>query len=303
MIAEKMMGLKKKVLFIINPISGGKNKKGVPALIEKYLDSDKFEYRIDISTGVLHAQQLAQKNVKQYDIIVAVGGDGTINEVASVIAGTDTALGIIPYGSGNGLSRFLGIPMDPEGAIKTLSRGIVHKIDAAKLNGEWFFNLAGVGFDAHIAEIFSRGKTRGFITYLKESIKEYSNYKSQKYLLTIDGRKLEAEAFMLNFANSSQFGNNVHIAPHASVQDGLLDVCIVKQAPFYRFLDIGFRLFNKTIDKSDYIDVIQGKHITVKREAPGAIHLDGEPQMAGLDFEIKIVPAALNIVTGSTFQS
>lgn len=295
--------MKRKILFIINPISGGKNKDGVPALIKKHLDADKFEYRIDISTGVLHAQQLAQKNIKQFDIIVAVGGDGTINEVASVIVGTDTALGIVPYGSGNGLSRFLGIPMDPEEAIKTLSQDIVHKIDAAQLNGKWFFNLAGFGFDAHISEIFSRGKTRGFITYIKESFKEYSKYKPQKYQLDIDGKKYESEAFMLNFANSSQFGNNVHIAPHASVQDGLLDVCFVKQAPLYRFFDIAFRLFNKTIDKSEYIDIIQGKHIFVKREQPGAIHLDGEPQMAGLDFEIKIVPAALNIVTGSSYKS
>ena len=295
--------MKLKVLFIINPISGGKNKDGVPALIKKHLDAAKFEYRIDISTGVLHAQQLAQKNIKQYDIIVAVGGDGTINEVASVIAGTDTALGIIPYGSGNGLSRFLGIPMDPEAAIKTLSQGLVQHIDAAKLNGKWFFNIAGLGFDAHISEVFSHDKKRGFGAYIKSSFREITNYRSENYQLDIDGKQYTRQAFMLSFANSSQYGNNAHISPSASVQDGLLDVCIVKPFPLYKFIMMGIRMFTKTTAGSKYVEIIRGKQITVKREKEGAIHLDGEPQIMGTDIKVEIVPASLKIITGSTYKA
>lgn len=294
--------MKTKVLFIINPISGGKNKDGVPAMIKKYLDTARYEYQVDISTGVLHARQLALDNVSAFDIIVAVGGDGTINEVASAIVNTKAALGIIPYGSGNGLSRFLGIPMDAEEAIKTLSEGRREVIDAAKLNGKWFFNLAGMGFDAHISEIFARGKTRGFITYIKESIREYNKYKAQQYRLDIDGVEHQAEAFMLNFANSSQFGNNVHISPNASVQDGLIDVCIVKPAPFYKFIPIAFRLLSKSIDQSQYVNIIRGKHIIVKREEAGPVHLDGEPEIAGTDIEVKVVPNALKVIVGSSYQ-
>jgi diacylglycerol kinase (ATP) len=295
--------LKRKVLFIINPISGGKNKDGVPALIKKHLDANRFEYRIDISTGVLHAQQLAQKNIKQYDVIVAVGGDGTINEVASVIVGTDTALGIIPYGSGNGLARFLGIPMDPEAAIKTLSLNLMQTIDAAKLNGKWFFNLAGMGFDAHISEVFSHDKKRGFGAYIKSSFREINKYKSETYQLTIDGMEYTRQAFMLSFANSSQYGNNAHISPCASVQDGLLDVCIVKPFPLYKFIIMGIRMFTKTAPGSRYVEIIQGKQITVRREKQGAVHLDGEPQIMGTDIKVEIVPASLKIITGSTYKA
>jgi YegS/Rv2252/BmrU family lipid kinase len=251
----------------------------------------------------LHAQQLAQKNIKQYDIIVAVGGDGTINEVASVIAGTDTALGIIPYGSGNGLSRFLGIPMDPEAAIKTLSQGLVQHIDAAKLNGKWFFNIAGLGFDAHISEVFSHDKKRGFGAYIKSSFREITNYRSENYQLDIDGKQYTRQAFMLSFANSSQYGNNAHISHSSSVQVGLLVVCIVKPFPLYKFIMMGIRMFTKTTAGSKYVEIIRGKQITVKREKEGAIHLDGEPQIMGTDIKVEIVPASLKIITGSTYKA
>ncbi|GAB3923374.1 diacylglycerol/lipid kinase family protein [Mucilaginibacter myungsuensis] len=295
--------MKSKVLFIINPISGGKNKDGVPALIKKHLDPAKFEYRIDISTGVLHAQQLAQKNLKQFDIIVAVGGDGTINEIASVIAGTDTTLGVIPYGSGNGLSRFLSIPMDPEEAIKTLSQTRTEKIDAAKLNGKWFFNMAGMGFDAHISEVFSHDKNRGFWAYIKSSFKEVMAYKPATYSIDIDGQQIHREAFMLSFANSSQYGNNAHVSPYASVQDGLFDVCVIKPFPLWKFVYMGLIMFTKTADKSKYVEIIRGKHITVKRDAEGPIHLDGEPMVMGTKIDIEVMPAALNIIVGDSYKA
>ena len=295
--------MKRKALFIINPVSGGKKKDGVPELIKKYLDHSLFDYKTVFSTGVKHARDVAREQAKFYDIIVAVGGDGTVNEVASAIAGTDTILGVIPYGSGNGLSRFLSVPMNAEGAIKSINAGRVITIDAGKMNGKWFFNMAGMGFDAHISHVFANGSVkRGFVSYLKSSLQEISNYKSQTYQLDIDGVKYEREAFMLSMANSSQYGNNAHVSPTASVQDGLLDVCVIKPFPLYRFPEMGLRMFTKTADSSKFVEIIKGKHITITRSQPGPIHLDGEPRDADLELTVDVIPGALKIIVGDSYK-
>jgi len=274
----------------------------VPDLVQKNLDASLFEPTIVFTDSAMHGNQLALDAVGQYQYIIAVGGDGTVNEIASSIAGTDTILGILPFGSGNGLARFLDIPMDTEKAIKALNGLHVQAIDAAKLNGQWFFNMAGMGFDAHISEVFSHDKTRGFGAYVRSAFREISNYKPETYQITIDGVAYKREAFMLSFANSSQYGNNAHVSPCASVQDGLLDICIIKPFPLYKFIGMGLRMFTKTADKSKYVEIIKGKNILVKRNTGGPVHLDGEPQMLGPDAEINIVPGSLNIITGASFK-
>jgi diacylglycerol kinase (ATP) len=295
--------LKRKALFIINPVSGGKKKDGVPELVEKYLDPTIFDYDIEFTTGIFHAHDLAKAAVGEYEIVVAVGGDGTVNEIASAIAGTDTVLGVIPFGSGNGLSRFLTIPMDAEGAIKTMNAGRIITIDAGKMNGQWFFNMAGMGFDAHISHVFANGSTkRGFVSYFKSSIQEISTYKSKSYHIEVDGVAYDREAFMLSMANSSQYGNNAHVSPHASVQDGLLDVCIIKPFPLWRFPEMGLRMFTKTADSSKYVEIIKGKHIVITRQQEGPIHLDGEPQVAGTDIDIEVMPHSLHVIVGGTYK-
>ncbi|WP_426669248.1 diacylglycerol/lipid kinase family protein [Mucilaginibacter sp. McL0603] len=295
--------MKRKVLFIINPVSGGKRKDEVPDLIQKNLDINIFEPTIVFTTGAMHASELAQNAVGNYEYVVAVGGDGTVNEIASSIVGTDTALGILPFGSGNGLARFLGIPMDTVKAIKTLNEERVEVIDSAKLNGQYFFNMAGMGFDAHISEVFSHYKTRGFGAYVRSAFREIVNYKSENYHIEIDGAAYERQAFMLSFANSSQYGNNAHVSPHASVQDGLLDVCIIKPFPLYRFIEMGLRMFTKTSEGTKYVEIIRGKNILVKRSKDGPVHLDGEPQILGTETEINVVPNSVKIITGSSFNS
>lgn len=275
----------------------------MPELVEKYLDPTIFDYDIEFTTGIFHAHDLAKAAVGEYEIVVAVGGDGTVNEIASAIAGTDTVLGVIPFGSGNGLSRFLTIPMDAEGAIKTMNAGRTITIDAGKMNGQWFFNMAGMGFDAHISHVFANGSTkRGFLSYFKSSIQEISTYKSKKYHIEIDGVAYDREAFMLSMANSSQYGNNAHVSPTASVQDGLLDVCIIKPFPLWRFPEMGLRMFTKTADSSKYVEIIKGKHIVITRQQEGPIHLDGEPQVAGTDIDIEVVPNALHVIVGGTYK-
>jgi diacylglycerol kinase (ATP) len=295
--------LEKKALFIINPISGGKKKDDVPDLIEKYLDTATFKATIVYSDGPAHARQIAKEAANKFELIVAVGGDGTVNEVASALIGTDTVLGIIPFGSGNGLSRFLGISMNASNAIKALNSGRIELIDSGVLNGQSFFNMAGMGFDAHISEVFSHGKKRGFFTYLVSSIREISKYKAQNYHIQIDGTIYEREAFMLSFANSSQYGNNAHISPNASVQDGLLDVCVIKQFPKWRLLEMGIRMLTKSTGSTGYVEIIRGKHIKVKRISPGAVHLDGEPHRTGIDSEIKVVPRSLRVIVGENYKN
>ena len=273
-------------------------------MIEKHVDSSVFDYSIVFTKSSGHGMQLAQQAVAdKVDTVIAVGGDGTINEVASALVGTDVTFGIIPCGSGNGLSRFLDIPMDTKKAIENLNRGRAEIIDTAIANGRRFFNMAGFGFDAHIAEVFAQKKERGFITYARSTFSEIINYKPRTYHIEVDNNRYEREAFMLSFANSSQYGNNAHVSPKASVQDGLLDVCIIKAFSIWRFPEMIFHMFAKTADTSKFVEIIKGKHIVIKQLQPGPIHLDGEPFMMNEDIEINIIPASLKIIVGDKYRS
>ena len=274
----------------------------MPELIDQNLDKAVFDATIVFSDGVSHARIIALEAVGQYDIIVAVGGDGTVNEIASAIVGSDTALGIVPYGSGNGLARFLGIPMNPNQAIQTLVKGHAESIDSGTVNGQPFFNMAGMGFDAHISEVFSHGKKRGFISYVKSSMQEIATYNEQEYHLEIDGKVYERKAFMLSIANSSQYGNDAHISPNASVQDGLLDICLIRKFPLWRFPEMGIRMLTKTSESTSYVEIIRGKQINVTRQSEGPIHLDGEPQVMGTAIHINIVPNSLKVIVGPTYK-
>jgi diacylglycerol kinase family enzyme len=192
--------------------------------------------------------------------------------------------------------------MDAKKAISTLASGRTEVIDSAKLNGRPFFNMAGMGFDAHIADVFSHEKKRGVITYIKSAFKELSAYKSETYQLAIDGKNYRREAFMLSFANSSQYGNNAHISPNASVQDGLLDVCIITRFPLWRLPEMGIRMITKTSGKTKHVEIIRGKKINVKRSAPAPVHLDGEPQVLGTDIAIEVVPASVKVIVGDAYK-
>jgi diacylglycerol kinase (ATP) len=289
--------LKKNILFIINPISGGKDKNGFINLVNHYLDKEYFETQFIFSESVGHAYTLCAEAIsKSTDIVVAVGGDGTMNEVASAIAGTDKQMGIIPWGSGNGLARSLHIPMDQKNAVLRLNQLNEQRIDSAVFNDKKFFNIAGIGFDAHISARFAKDRTRGFKGYVKTTLQEIASYKSQVYKIEIDGSIYEREAFMVCIANSSQFGNNAHISPKASVCDGLLDVCIIKSFPLYLFPILGYRLFNKTADRSQYVDIKKGKYIRIHREKSGPVHLDGEPYDMGKEIQIEVKPLSLRVL-------
>ena len=289
---------KSNILFIINPISGGKDKLKIPALIDATLDKTRFNPNFSFTEYIGHAAEIAEEaSNKNFDVIVAVGGDGTINEIASKVMNQDKVLGIIPFGSGNGLARFLRIPMDTTKAIRLLNKAHISTIDTGKFNGKHFFNMAGMGFDAHISSVFAGDKSRGLTGYLKLGLKEVMDYKAQTYRLNIDGTDYVRTAFVISIANSSQYGNNAHISPDASITDGLLDVCVVKEFPMYKLPVLGYEMIRKTTHRSAMVEIIRGRSIRISREKEDAIHIDGEPFFMGKEIEVSILPLSLKIIT------
>ncbi|MEH6304999.1 diacylglycerol kinase family lipid kinase [Olivibacter sp. CPCC 100613] len=288
---------KKRIQFLINPISGGKSKKGFERLARKYLNDELFDASFTITERAKHASELTKQAVReQVDLVVAVGGDGTINEIAKELLNTTTPLAIVPEGSGNGLARYLGISSEVSQAIAKINKGNIITIDSGLINGKAFFNVAGMGFDALISDRFAENMTRGPVGYLKIVLKEISRYKPQEYTICIDGKKIQREAFMISIANSPQYGNNAYIAPGASVDDGLLDVCIIKQFPLIQFPVMIYHLFSRTAHQSDYVEIIKGKQILIERPRKGPVHLDGEPLTLDKNLSIEVLPSSLNVV-------
>lgn len=286
------------ILFIINPISGGKDKLKIPALIDAHLDRSKFNANFAFTEYVGHASEIAEEAAgKNFDVIVAVGGDGTINEIAGKVMQQHKILGILPFGSGNGLARFLKIPMNTVKAIKVINNCKVSVIDSATFNDKYFFNMAGMGFDAHISSVFAGNKGRGLSGYVKLGLREVLSYKPQNYRIAIDGREYLRKAFVISVANSSQYGNNAHIAPTASVTDGLLDVCIIKEFPMYKLPVLAYQMLSSKTDSSSLVEIIKGKNIRISRVKEDAIHIDGEPFFMGTEIAVSVNPLSLNIIT------
>lgn len=270
----------------------------IPALIDAHLDRSKFNANFAFTEYIGHASEIAEEAAgKNFDVIVAVGGDGTINEIASKVMQQHKILGILPFGSGNGLARFLKIPMNTVSALKVINECKVSLIDTASFNDKRFFNMAGMGFDAHISSVFAGNKGRGLSGYMKLGLSEVLSYRPQTYRLTIDGREYLRKAFVISIANSSQYGNNAHIAPTASVTDGLLDVCIVKEFPMYKLPVLAYEMLSARTDHSKMVEIIKGKDINISRIREDAIHIDGEPFFMGTEISVSVNPLSLNIIT------
>ncbi|MGE4540303.1 MAG: diacylglycerol kinase family protein [Bacteroidales bacterium] len=294
---------KERLLFIVNPISGNTQKESFPDFVKSILDTQRFDYKIIYTEGPGHASELSRQAVAdKYDIVVAVGGDGTINEVARCLVNTDTKLGIIPSGSGNGLARHLNIPLSLEGALKLINKGLSSKIDTAIINDkEVFISIAGVGFDALVAKLFARDRGRGFFTYFKIVAAKFQYYKPKSYELILEnGEHLKTRAFFIAFANSSQFGYNTTIAPEAELNDGLLDVCIVQKPNIFEMPLIINLLLLKMIHKSRYVQVLKTSELIIKRKKNRVINLDGEPIKLKKNLHIKVNPLSLNVIIPRT---
>ncbi len=291
-----MLKKREPVGFIINPISGTQSKKKLPDIIVKSLDSKRFEPEIVYSSCPGNAHKLASDFLTSgLSKVVAVGGDGTVNEVASALIDTKATLGIVPLGSGNGLARHLRIPLTPEQAIRNINNGRISMTDYGTINSIPFFCTSGVGFDAHIGNKFAQMERRGFFSYVKTIFNEFFSYNPQQYKLNLNGYVTEREAFLITFANASQWGNNAYIAPTADITDGLLDVTIVSPFPKFVSVDLGLRLFRKKIGNSRYVETFRVKTLGVERANEGYVHFDGEPSTMGKEIEISIKPLGVNI--------
>lgn len=295
------MVAKRKIVFIVNPISGTQGKTGVVDLIKQKLDCEKFEYSIVQTEYAGHATVLARKfsEEEKFDVVVAVGGDGTVNEIARAIVGTSVIFGVIPCGSGNGLARHLHIPMDPSGAIRVINSFNVELLDYGTINDVPFFCTCGVGFDAFVSSKFAASEKRGMLTYLENTLREGVKYRSDTYEIEIEGETSKYKAFLIACANASQYGNNAYIAPHASMSDGLMDVTIMEPFTMLEAPQIAIQLFNRTLNQNSRIKTFRCKNIHIHREHPGVIHFDGDPMMAGTEIEVQLKEKGLNMIVNN----
>lgn len=287
----------KRVVFIINPISGTASKANIPELIEDTIDKGLFDYELRLTERAGHAAEIAAEAQREgADIVVATGGDGTVNEVARAIIDTPTALGIIPCGSGNGLARHLMLPMNAKKAIDIINRGEIHELDYGIINGHPFFCTCGMGFDAFVSHKFAEAGKRGPITYVENVLREGLKYKPETYEIQDETGTTRAKAFLISCANASQYGNNAYIAPQASMSDGLLDVIIMEPFDMLDAPQISLDMFNKTLDKNSKIKTFRCRQLHIHRKQPGFIHFDGDPIMSDADVEIALKPKGIRVV-------
>ena len=288
--------MKKELTLIINPISGTKSKRGLDSKITKRLTDLGYNVTCRLTERAGHATELAKQAVEDGAEIVAVcGGDGTINETAMAMRGTGVPMALIPNGSGNGLARHLRIPIDIKGSVDVIGKGVVQDCDCGVVNGKPFFCTFGIGFDAEVAHRFAHADGRGFSTYLKSAIDEFGVYKLRKYRLNLDGREIEREAFLVACCNASQYGNNSFIAPQASVDDGLLDIVIIKSKNGLNTLQAGLDVMIGMVSFNKHIEVIKARKVTIEYSEPLHAHLDGEPISMPGRMEVECMPKQLRI--------
>lgn len=292
----------KNIAFIVNPISGTKAKNRVTKLIRDLLDPQLFSPTVVVTEYAGHATQLAQQfALEGYYAVIAVGGDGTVNEVANGLVGTNTALGIVPNGSGNGFARHLDISTRMNRAIEMLNSSEVISVDYGMVNDKKFFSTCGVGFDALVAVQFNEGKSRGLKTYVQNTLQSLFNYKPETYHILGEDIDVTTEAFLITFANAGQWGYDAYIAPKASVQDGLMDIAIVNKFPLSAAPKLALNLFTHNIDENFYMNTVRSKAITLVRENTGAIHIDGDPFEMPAELTIKIVEDGLKVLVKKRF--
>lgn len=288
--------MKKRICFIINPISGIGKQHKVEALVNSFVDLTKNEIRFEYTKAPHHATELSKSAAAQnFDIVVAVGGDGSVNEVSKGLLGSKTALGILPAGSGNGLACHLKIPLDLKKALHLVVNGQAKPLDCGELAGNHFVNVCGIGFDAHVAHLFANYGKRGFLSYIKLVQGAYLKYPEQEFTLKFNSSEIVRKALLISIANGSQFGNNATISPLSSTCDGLMELCILKKIPWYASLFFAFRLFTNTAHQSRFIEIYSVKELSIKSTC-AELHLDGEPVLQSQELKFKIIPSALSII-------
>ena len=285
---------RKKLMAIINPFSGSSKKDKVPQLIQETLDYSKFDVHVAMVSRNMRVSDLAAQAVlENYYGVIAVGGDGTVNGAATALKDTNVALAIIPCGSGNGLARHLEIPMNMRKALEVINRDHVEACDYCTLNDDTFVCTAGMGFDAEIADRYAQRTKRGALNYVKTAFQVYAGYKPIRCIIDIDGECIEENVFVITCANASQYGNNAFIAPHASLQDGLLDITVIKPFSPLESPIVGGSLFTKTVDKNRHVDTYRARQVKIHASMPSVYHIDGEPMSMISDMTVTCHPGGI----------
>jgi YegS/Rv2252/BmrU family lipid kinase len=243
-----------------------------------------------------HAEEIAKNLVSQkVPFVIAVGGDGTVNQIGSQLINSSTCLGVIPTGSGNGFARHLKLPMVIEDAVKLINKRTIKTIDTGLINDIPFLNIAGVGFDGHVSNVFHSYGRRGLSGYAKVVLKEFSSFKSEKIVLETEDGEFKQEAFMVCFANGQQFGNRIYISPKASMSDGKLDVCLFKKPMFSYIPRMFFKMINKKELPEKYFKEYKARTILLSHKF-NYFHIDGEPFEAPPQLSVRCIPSSLTVL-------
>ena len=283
-------------LLIVNPASGTVSKHRIIPQLNRLMDKMGMVYDIAPTEGPGHATELARAAaLKGRRAVFVCGGDGTVNEAATGLIGTDTTLGIIPAGSGNGLARHLGIPVDIASAVNVIAKNNIVRADYGTANGHPFFCTFGVGFDAAVSERCARQKRRGIMMYLKNVFDEYIKFDPEEYIIEANGRIITERAFLVVCCNASQYGNNAFVAPDASITDGELDITIVHKGNIVSRAMVGVDMMTGLIGKNALVDTFRASSATIIRKSQSAAHVDGDALRLPERIEVKCHPGGLNI--------
>lgn len=286
----------KRALLIVNPISGTRSKQGLPDTVNEVLNKYGIDVRAQITKAAGDAFEMARKAVDEgWDMVISAGGDGTVNEIANALAFKNCVLGILPYGSGNGLARSLGVPQDLYAALKLIGEGHVLKCDRGIANGKPFYCTFGIGFDAAVSEKFASMKRRGRVAYIRSAIREFLNYRSQPYAILIDGKIITEKALLIAVCNAPQYGNNAYIGPKAKLTDGLLDITVVHADNPFNTLLMSMDMLTGMLDKNRGIGTFRVPSISIARMDEGPVHLDGEPMHMGRKLDIVCEKSAIKV--------
>ncbi|MCU0347143.1 MAG: diacylglycerol kinase family lipid kinase [Saprospiraceae bacterium] len=296
------MSEKKKIRFIANPRSGSVRNRNLPQLLADNLDHGLFEHELCLTERAGHAVELAREGVALgFDLVVAVGGDGSVNEVASQLIGTQTVLGVVPCGSGNGFAGHLGLGRDVAKAIRTLNDGLPITVDTCTLNGQPFVNLAGVGFDGTVAKRLHDSPVRGFWAYLRYTLEETLRYESQLLDIQIDGEKIQRKCLLVEVANAPIYGYGFSIVPQANFTDGKLEVLLIHDAPKWRYVLESWRFLNRSFHKSPLAECYTGREVVIAPAKPIGAHMDGEGFQLTGEARFGIRPASLRVLVPKVY--
>ena len=294
----------KKIRFIVNPHSGTSKNKIDDAIISSFIDKEIYDYDLVYTDYAGHAKVIAREAVDlEYDTVVAVGGDGSINEVASQLVHTPVNLAVISAGSGNGFATNIGLSRNnAQQAIEVINNRRIELIDSCSVKDIFFINVGGVGFDGKVSYRVKNSDRRGLLMYIKTAITESSKYDFLDMDIDIDGRKISGEYVTIAIANAAMYGYNFVIAPDANFQDGLLDIIAIRKTSKIKYFLSSWRFLAKSLHNSKYVDVYTGKKIVLKSKNPKTyFHVDGEGYKTTEDLTFKVVPKSINLIVPEGF--